>query len=136
MPIPEEHMKNLKNDLIVHKKRLLNLQRDIKHIQEEIDVHEMILELGNDEKIIAVLNELYEKPKLVKNIIKDTNTFFEKRGAIIPPNATLFVKSKDEKSVVVEAHFKQGPYVFKMIWDSNKGFSLVPLEDQHLDTPE
>lgn len=80
MPIPEEHMKNLKNDLIVHKKRLLNLQRDIKHIQEEIDVHEMILELGNDEKIIAVLNELYEKPKLVKNIIKDTNTFFKKEA--------------------------------------------------------
>ena len=129
MPIPKEQLSKLKLDLKTHSKRLESIRDSIKSLEEEVEVHEALLALGNDANVLAVLNELYDDPELANKIADRPGEHFAKKGVAFPPGTTIQLARSEPQATIVEARFKQGRFKYKVTWDRHEGFALAPLDD-------
>jgi hypothetical protein len=109
MPIPEGQLRRLKEDLSAQERWLRTLQRHIAALQDEASAYEMILALGRDQRLLEVLEDLYDEPELFEPAAAEPRAFFEERGIRLPVDATLAVKTENvdqgPRLLAVEARF-------------------------------
>ena len=128
MPIPGKQLQQLNAALDGHAKRIENLKEQIKHMQEEVVVHETLLNLGRDSKLLGALNTLVKSdPKLASNIAERADTYFAEKGVKFPPGTKLKVKG-GAAQLVIEADIKQGHIEYKAVWEQSNGFSSAPAD--------
>jgi len=127
MPIPGKQLQQLNAALDGHAKRNENLKDQIKHMQEEVLVHETLLNLGRDSKLLGALNTLVDDPKAASNIAERADTYFAEKGVKFPPGTKLRVKGGSSQ-LVIEADIKQGHFEYKAVWEQSNGFSSAPAD--------
>jgi len=127
MPIPKNQLKRLRADLAAHERRLVSLKDVIAQAVEELMVHETVLSVGHDAKVLGALGELCDQPELADEIADQPEEFFRQRGVAIPRNTRIRIVKERLGTLVVEAELRQGRFEYKLTWDKEKGFSLSPL---------
>ena len=71
MPIPREHLEQLKTQLGEHESRLETLRLQITALEAEAAAHEMMLRLGRNPELLRALNELHDRPELAASLAED-----------------------------------------------------------------
>jgi hypothetical protein len=122
MPIPRTQLIELERNLRSHQDRVKSLRKQAEYIEQETLVHETVLSLGRDPKLVEALNDIYDQKDLVDQNL-DLASYFERRGVIFPPETLLKVASSGHP-IVLEAYFKQGVFAYKLTWNSDSGFEL------------
>jgi len=128
MPVPANQLQQLNAVMGDHEKRIESLKGQIKNMQEEIAVHETLLNLGRDSNLISALNSLADDPKLATSIADRADKYFAEKGVKFPPGTKLKVKGGGSQ-LVVEAEIKQGHFDYKAVWDQGNGFSSAPIDE-------
>jgi hypothetical protein len=129
VPLPKQHLDRLKKELTGHDRRASELKESLLLQQEEVRVHETVVRLGRDTKLLAALGELHDDPLLAGKIQGDPLKHFESKGVALPQGAEVVVADASPGSTRVEARLTQGPYRYKVSWARAKGFTLENAAD-------
>lgn len=127
MPLPPEHLSRLAEDLKNHERRLEELRESIRLQQDEIAVHETVLKLGQDKRLLDALNELYDTPATAKALRSNAKEHFRSKGVPFPDNADLRVVDDAPDRIALEAELQQGAYRYKVTWSRSDGFGLQSI---------
>jgi len=151
MPIPDHQLTQLRTDLLAHEKRLLSLKAiaaDAQHglaqlrpdqpdyqkrsqslknlladAENETTLHETLIKLGQDPKVLAALGEIHDKPEVADQLQSNPQAFTQARGIQLPPGLTITATRSTPHSAVVSAHYQAGRLQNRMNWDLDKGFT-------------
>jgi hypothetical protein len=124
VPIPREHLEQLKTQLGEHESRLETLRLQITALEAEAAAHEMMLRLGRNPELLRALNELHDRPELAASLAEDPRSFFEQRRVEVPAGAIVTVTT-DHGQPAVEARFKNPPFDYGVGWSRVDGFYLI-----------
>jgi hypothetical protein len=131
MPIPQEHVKQLKVDLQSHQEELKELEARSQsgpHVRDRIQLHRTILEVGRDHKVLKALDELYDNPGLTGQLAEDPKAFTTARDIQLPSGAAkIVVLSPPLQPPVVGIDFSLGATDFRLEWSAQSGFSIRQL---------
>ena len=129
MPIPEDHLQRLEEDLSAQEHWLRTLRRHIAGLQDEVLAHEMIVALGRDQSLLGVLGNLYDRPELFERASNEPRAFFVERSVRIPDDAAVTVKTvtvnRDLQRRAVEARFVTAALKYGVGWSPNSGFYVI-----------
>jgi hypothetical protein len=90
MAIPAEHKKDLARYLRIHE-RLLRLPQE-----REDRLHEAVLHLGRDPRVLATLDEFSENPARLKEAARNPRFFIEQREIYVPPEVGIVFRQKGQ----------------------------------------
>jgi hypothetical protein len=129
MPMPENHLRRLHEDLSAQERWLRTLQRHIAGLQDEASAYEMILAMGRDQSLLRVLEGLYDEPELFERASAEPRAFFEERGVRLPDDATVTVKTvtvnRGPPRFAVEARFVKATLKYGVGWSPRAGFYVI-----------
>ena len=128
MPLPEDQVRALSVELANHDKSVSRIKKSIVNLQAELAVHQTLIGLGRNPRLLEVLNDMCDHPELAGKVA-DPVAYLADKSIDLPPGTTVIVTKSDSDSVVAEAHFKQGGFDYRVEWDSKKGF-VVDAVDQ------
>jgi hypothetical protein len=121
MPIPADQLERLQEGLAEHVERAESLRRHIADMEAEAEAHEAIVRVGQDERLLEALGELYDDPELAKRISEDPDGYAREKGIELPPGAEIRVAGDGSRA---GAHIQHGPFGFELVWDRRRGFSV------------
>src|SRR5712692_9813013 len=124
MPLPQQQLAQLQVDLQVHQKRVASLKTTQADINNELAVHDVILKLGQDPKILAFLDELYNNPAIADQLKSNPQTYLQSRGIILPPGGTVSASRPTPQSAVIVVSYHIGRFQFDAQWDTQNGFAV------------
>jgi hypothetical protein len=104
----------------VRSKESLRTQREL--LEREQRVHEMLLAMGRDQKVLNALSELAENLDFARDVSRDPKGSARDRGIEIPDNMILNVEV-DEDRVSLRITYYDDLYPFVVTWDNMAGFS-------------
>jgi hypothetical protein len=96
-------------------------QREI--LNSEIRIHEQLIELGRDPKVLHALEDLAENREYAREAARDPKGAARKRGIELPPNMTLRIDLEVDR-VQLQINYYEDLFPFMVTWTSNSGFSL------------
>lgn len=62
MPLPEEHLRDLRGSLQIHERRLAFLEDQIRVMNAEADYHRDLLALGRDARLLGAVSAALDDP--------------------------------------------------------------------------
>jgi|SRR5450759_456680 hypothetical protein len=130
MPLPEDQVRALKVELANHDKSVSRIKRSIDNLQAELVVHQTLIGLGRNPRLLQVLNDMSDHPERAGKVANPV-AYLAEKSIGLPQGTTVIVTKSDSDSVVAEAHFKQGGLDYRVEWDSKKGF-VVDAVDQRI----
>jgi hypothetical protein len=97
-------------------------------IRNEIEFHQTVLQVGQDQNLLAALGELHDNPALADQIQADPKAFVQSRRIHLPASAIAILASRpDSATATVAANFHVGAIHFGLRWNTNNGFSVYQL---------
>jgi hypothetical protein len=123
MPIPDSHLRKLEKELLGHDKRLQALEASIRAQQIEAEMHRMVVKLGRNEKLLALLGHIRENPQLARRAEEDPHALAAERGLELPEDTSFRIDTEGTARIELSA----GHLRFELILDQRTGFSLGSL---------
>jgi hypothetical protein len=99
-------------------------QRNI--LDREIRIHQRLVQLGRDPKVLDALADLAENRDYAREVSLDPKAAARQRGIEIPPNMTLHLDLKADR-VYLQIAYYEDVFPFVVSWDSDTGFSSPEL---------
>jgi hypothetical protein len=130
MPLPREQLRRLAANLEAHEHRIAELHKQIKLIEDEIGAHQTMIDIGRNQRVLEKLGELHERPDLAKRIEGREAEEADEARISLPPGARTTVRQIDPHTVQVEMVTTSGEYSYRVIWNSQEGFSAAPSDPQ------
>lgn len=124
MPLPQQQRAQLKADLQVHQKRVDSLKARQADITNELEVHDVIMRLGQDPKILALLDEMYDHPEIADQMKGNPQAYLQSRGIVLPPGGTVRASRPTPQTAVIVASYHLGRFQFDAQWDTTHGFAV------------
>jgi hypothetical protein len=150
MSLPRSHLESLQRQLHVHEERLTVLrlhrsaleQKATKQVRDpnpkvrsrewgtrqrelldrEIRIHEQLIELGRDPRVLSALEDLAENRDYAREVARDPKAAARKRGIELPADMILRVDlEQDEVQLQITCYEDLFPFV--VTWNSSSGFS-------------
>lgn len=127
MPLPKEQLAALREGIQAHELRIAELRSTIRSAEDEIGLHEALIELVGAEWFAPELGELYEDSDLFDKLAENPPGYLEERSLSLPEGLTLVgVLSRKEPSTRVTAFLGYGDWNVEAIWDHAAGFYARP----------
>lgn len=145
MPLPQSHFESLQRQLRVHEERLALLRSQLnnlevprdpnpklrspewvtgerKVLEREIRIHEQLIELGRDPKVLDTLGELADNRDYAREAARDPEGVARMRGIELPANMTLRLDLELDR-VQLQISYWEDLFPFRVTWNSDSGFS-------------
>ena len=123
MTISKETSTGLRKDLYSHSRRIEELRRLVEVAEDEIAIHEAVLELGRNERIISAIEELSSGETSSRNeIIGDFGRHCAQQGMPLPAGVTFVPAGTDDEPLPLRAEIRRGHAVMEIIWAPDIGF--------------
>lgn len=154
MPLPGFHLESLQRQLQVHEERLAILRshqdalereatepatdtnpkvrtpewvtRQRELLEREIRIHEQLIKLGRDPKVLDALGDLAENRDYAREAARDPKGAARKRGIELPTNMTLRL-DLEQDGVQLQIIYYEDLFPFVVTWNNDSGFS-PPVE--------
>jgi hypothetical protein len=124
--LPETQRRDLEAQLRIHQQRLETLRDQQEHIVREMRIHELVLDLGRDERLLEALAEIADNPELAKRAAADPLAYAREKGISVSGDVDVSVDVTSE-GVSVSAIHGDDVRPFVVSWDANEGFAARPL---------
>ena len=99
-------------------------QREL--LEREIRIHEELIELGRDPKVLEALGDLAENRDYAREAARDPKGAARKRGIDLPAKMTLRLDLELDR-VQLQISYWEDLFPFRVTWNSDSGFS--PLRE-------
>jgi hypothetical protein len=94
-------------------------------LEREIRLHEQLLTLGRDPKVLDALGELAENRRYATEVARDPNDAARKRGIKLPEHMTLRLDLEPNR-VQLQIISHEDLFPFLVTWNSDSGFAPPP----------
>src|SRR3954451_18355452 len=84
MPLPEEHVRPLLEDLQIHERRLAFLEDQMRLLSSEAEYHRQLLALGRDPRLLRMLSAVLDDQELAVAATEDPSGFLQREGLLLP----------------------------------------------------
>lgn len=125
MALQTKQLDRLREDLKVHETRMSELQKQVSMLQDEIKVHDWIVRLGRNEKLMKKLDEYSANPDSAQSVAGKELETAKREGIELPPGCRVSV-TRDAGSVNIFLEASQGKIPYTLTWNSRTGFSSGP----------
>jgi len=123
MPISEETSAGLRKDLDSHSRRIEELRRLVEVAEDEIAIHEAVLELGRNERIISAIEELRNGEANSRNeILADFGRYCAEQGVPTPAGVIFVPAGSYDELFPLRAEVRRGHAAMEIIWAPDIGF--------------
>jgi len=82
--------------------------------------HELVVELGHNQKLMAAMRELDESPESLAAAVEDANKFLKKKRVKLPAGTAVSVK-KNVKGWEMGVRVTEAPYCYQYRYNSETG---------------
>jgi hypothetical protein len=131
MPISEETSTALRKDLHSHSRQIEELRRLVEVAEDEIAIHEAVLELGRNERLISAIEELRNsEPDSWNEVLADFGPYCAQQDIPIPAGVTFVAAGADDNPLPLRAEVRRGRAVMEIIWAPDIGFVGRGLKPQ------
>jgi len=132
MPLPSEHLADLDARLESHEQRLEELRETIRRAEEEAAVHEVLLELAQNEKLIEAVGEAHDDPGA--KFAQDPHAHCHEQKIPLPDGVSLNPVDRENPHRMT-AVVRRGDWEVEVVWDRERGFAARPLAGYLADRP-
>jgi hypothetical protein len=127
--LPEEHLAGLRESVEDHERRLAQLREGIRLAEEEAAVHEALLDLARNERLIRLLGKMHEDSSLFSRFARDPLGCCQEENVSLPKCITLNALEK-EAPTRLTGNVRHGSWDVEVAWDREGGFSARPLSGE------
>lgn len=126
----EEAATKLRADTLSHRRRVDDLKRLIQVAQDEIAIHEAVLELAQNDAIISAVNDFGSSAEVQQQGF-DLAKHLDAHNISIPPGVTFVpMEGDDGTSPTLRAEVRRGAALMLITWGPEIGFVGHGLEPQ------
>jgi hypothetical protein len=126
MPVPAEHVAALHHNVEQHERRLAELRKVIHFAEEEAAVHEALIALARNDRLIAAAGEYCDDATLVSAFAADPHGRLQREGIVLPEGVTFDAIAEDESSSRLAAQLRCGVWNVEVGWERERGFFAIP----------
>lgn len=123
MPSQGEERHRLENDLRQHTHRVECIQDELRNLNNELRIHNILLSLGRNEKLLALLDRLRGDEGLMREARKGGRSFFEQKGVELPPEIQTVTSAPTNQGTKFRGIFlDDAGREFEVAWDTHNGY--------------
>jgi hypothetical protein len=135
----KEMTQALHRDLDSHGGRIKELRRLVEIAEDEIAIHEAVLELGRNERLISAINELGSGDLSSGNeVVSDFGRYCTEQKIPIPTGVTFVQAGADGEPLPLRAEVRRGRAIIEISWSPEIGFlggSVIPQLSYIINAP-
>lgn len=124
MAIPEEHVTALRQDVASHERRIAQLREGIRLAEEEVALHEALLDLARNDQLMAAVGDLYDDSALTAGFAIDPAGHLQEKKVPLPDGVTLSPIDTEGPTPRLIARVKRGSFDMEVVWERETGFFL------------
>lgn len=128
MALPHDHLRSLESALQDHERRIEQLRADAQYIHEELALHEMLVELGRNEQIIAALAHFEVGSDVGMHFAENPARYCEEQGVRLPEGVTLYSPGEGNANSRLTGLVRSGAWEVEISWDRSEGFRAIPMK--------
>jgi hypothetical protein len=121
-----EFLAALRADVVSHEGRIAQLRDEVRLAEEEIAVHEVILELARNQRLIALVGDLYDDSALTSTFASDPLRYCQEENIPLPDGVTLSPVDTEGPSPRIMARVTRGTSDVEIVWERESGFLVRP----------
>jgi hypothetical protein len=116
----------LRSDILSHQRRIAELREQVRIAEEEVEFHEVVLDLARNHQLIAAIGNLYNDSALSSTFANDPHRYCRETGIPLPEGTTLSPVDKDGPIPRLTARVRRGSWDMEVVWDREAGFFVRP----------
>lgn len=122
----KDHIVELRKNAASHVSRLTELRQIIRRAEEEADVHETLLALAQDERLLELVAEYREDPDHLVQAAEAYLSSASLKTAGFSPSATFDFSSAQRSTQRATVQLHCGRWLIEVGWDREVGFLAIP----------
>jgi hypothetical protein len=127
MALPSEHLAGLRASIESHEQRLAELRDNIRLAEEEAAVHEALLALARDERLIEAVAQVHDDPD--SRFARDPLGHCREESIPLPDGVSLNPVDRKTPNRIT-ANIRRGDWDVEIAWDREHGFAARPLTQE------
>lgn len=113
----------LENQIRAHDERLHELREAIRAAVDEISIHEALIALARNHRLIAAVEELHYEQAQTSQFATEPHAYCTQHGILLPEGVTLNPLDTSGSSARLTAVLRRAGREVYVCWDSKAGFS-------------
>jgi len=113
----------LEDHIRAHDQRLNELRQAIRAAEDEISIHEALIALARNHRLVAAVEELHDKQAQPSQFATDPQAYCTEQGILLPEGVTLNPLDTTGSSARMTAVLRRAGREVQVRWDSKTGFS-------------
>lgn len=121
-----EFLEALRADVASHETRIAQLREQIRLAEQELELHEVVLELAHNSPLIAAVGELYDDSAVTSKFASDPLQYCHDENIPLPEGVTLRPGDPDAPPPRLTARVRRGALDMEIVWEREAGFFVRP----------
>jgi hypothetical protein len=113
----------LEDHIRAHDQHLHKLRQAIRAAEDEISIHEALIALARNDRLVAAVEELHDKKAQTSHFAMDPQAYCTEQGIVLPEGVTLNPLDTKGPSARMTAVLRRAGHEVQVRWDSKTGFS-------------
>lgn len=114
----------LKDHIRAHDQRVHELIEAIRAAEDEISIHEALIALARNDRLVAAVEELHDKKAQTSHFAMDPQAYCTEQGIVLAEGVTLNpLDTSGSSSARMTAVLRRAGHDVQVRWDSKTGFS-------------
>jgi hypothetical protein len=113
----------LEDHIRAHDQRLDELRQAIRAAEDEISIHEALIALARNHRLVAAVEELHDMQAQPSQFATDPQAYCTEQGILLPEGVTLNPLDTTGSSARMTAVLRRAGCEVQVRWDSKTGFS-------------
>src|SRR3712207_668606 len=124
MALPPDHLASLHRGVEWHERRLSELREVIRIAEEEAAVHDALIALARNDRLISAIGRYCDDPSLTPEFTHGPHG--GTGGVQLPDGVTPEADADNRSSHRLTGHLRRGGWDVEVGWDRERGFFAVP----------
>lgn len=116
----------LEKDVISHQLKIIQLREKIRIAEDEIELHEVVLELARNRRLIEAISDFSEVGSSSSKFVHDPLQYCREENIPLPEGVTLYPPNSYDPSHLPTARVRRGIWDMEIVWDGETGFLMRP----------
>jgi hypothetical protein len=109
-----------------HEEQIARLRAVVRLAEDEIGLHEALLELVRSDPVMSLLERLHDSRELARKLAADPQAQCRDEGITLPEGLTINAVESDDSSGRLSIYLGYGAWNAEVIWDREGGTAARP----------
>jgi hypothetical protein len=126
MSLPAGQVAGLASSIRAHEDRIRQLAQIVELARDEIAVHEVILALARDERVLDATDRCYHDKRFAASVMRAPAAGFTRHGVALPDGVRMMDPPAGDEGRSLRARLRHNAWDVTLTWDRETGFSAAP----------